>query len=81
MAIKIKQFGVINVSIDGNGYTKDMIVKDIKKVLEPIAQNILEISFLLEPFMPKTSEILLKQFSEKQIRKGESLFPRLNSVT
>ena len=51
--------------------------EDIKKVLEPVAQDILDIAYLLAPFMPATSEKLIKQFSEKQIKKGESLFPRL----
>jgi len=50
---------------------------EIKKVLEPIAQDILNIAFLLEPFMPATAQKLQKQFSEPQIKKGESLFPRL----
>ncbi|MDD5527791.1 MAG: methionine--tRNA ligase [Patescibacteria group bacterium] len=50
---------------------------EIKKVLEPIAQNILNIAFLLEPFMPTTAQKLQKQFSEPQIKKGKSLFPRL----
>jgi methionyl-tRNA synthetase len=50
---------------------------EIKKVLEPIAQEILNISYLLEPFMPATAQKLQKQFSEKQIKKGDNLFPRI----
>jgi methionyl-tRNA synthetase len=50
---------------------------EIKKVLEPIAQEILNISYLLAPFVPATSEKLIKQFSEQQIKKSESLFPRI----
>jgi methionyl-tRNA synthetase len=50
---------------------------EIKKVLEPIAQEILNIAYLLAPFMPETSEKLIKQYSETQIRKKESLFPRI----
>jgi methionyl-tRNA synthetase len=53
---------------------------EIKKVLEPVAQNILDIAYLLSPFLPQTSEKLIKQFSEKQIKKGEALFPRLSAV-
>lgn len=49
----------------------------IKKILEPITQNILDISLMLKPFMPDTADKLIKQFSEKQIRKGEPLFPRI----
>ncbi len=51
--------------------------EEIKKVIEPIAQNILDIAHLLSPFLPQTSEKLIKQFSEKQVRKDEALFPRL----
>lgn len=51
--------------------------EEIKKVLTPVAQDILDIAVLLAPFMPDTSAKLVKQFSEKQIKKGESLFPRL----
>lgn len=50
---------------------------EIKKVLEPIAQNILNIGYLLKAFMPEVSEKIITQFSEKQIRKTESLFPRI----
>jgi methionyl-tRNA synthetase len=53
---------------------------EIKKVLEPIAQDILNIAYLLSPFMPATSEKIIKQYSEMQIKKAESLFPRLVKV-
>jgi len=48
-----------------------------KKLLEPIAQNILNVADLLQPFMPETAEKIIKQFSEKKIKKGELLFPRV----
>ena len=50
---------------------------DIKKVLEPVAQNILNVAYYLQPFMPATAEKIIKQFSAKQVRKGEILFPRV----
>ncbi|HTX86539.1 MAG TPA: methionine--tRNA ligase [Candidatus Nanoarchaeia archaeon] len=50
---------------------------EIKKVLEPIVQEILNIAYLLSPFLPTTAEKIIKQFSETQIKKGESLFPRI----
>ncbi len=53
--------------------------EEIKKVLEPVAQDVLDIAYLLSPFLPQTSEKLIKQFSEKQIKKGEPLFPRLEN--
>lgn len=50
---------------------------EIKKTLEPIAQDILNASILLSPFMPIISDEIVKQYSEKQIKKGEPLFPRI----
>ena len=50
---------------------------EIKNVLEPIAQDILNAAVLLKPFMPTVAEKVIKQFSNKQIKKGESLFPRI----
>ncbi len=50
---------------------------EIKAVLEPVAQNILCVAGLLKSFMPNVAEKIEKQFSEKQIKKGESLFPRV----
>ena len=55
--------------------------EEVKKVLAPIAQKILSIAELLQPFLPTTAEKIIAQFSEKQIKKGESLFPRLVSET
>lgn len=51
---------------------------EIKKVLEVVAQNILNVADLLSSFMPSVSKKIIKQFTEKQIKKQESLFPRLN---
>ena len=50
---------------------------EIKKVLEPIAQDILNIAVLLEPFMPETSAKLKLAFSEKYIKKVEALFKKI----
>lgn len=51
--------------------------KEIEKILKPIAQDILNIANLLKPFMPDISKKIIEQFSAKQIKKGESLFPRI----
>lgn len=51
--------------------------KELKKVLQNAAQNILNAANLLTPFMPETAEKIIKQFSKKQIKKGEPLFPRI----
>jgi methionyl-tRNA synthetase len=53
---------------------------EIKKVLEPIAQNILNIAYLLQPFLPETAEKIIRQYKEKQIKKGDILFPRLTTA-
>lgn len=52
--------------------------EEIKNILQPIAQNILNIAEVLKPFMPETAEKISAQFSNKQIKKTDSLFPRLN---
>ncbi|MFA4942807.1 MAG: methionine--tRNA ligase [Patescibacteria group bacterium] len=52
--------------------------EEIKTILKPIAQNILNIAYWLEPFMPETASKIKEQFSAKQITKSESLFPRLS---
>ncbi|MFH1456721.1 MAG: methionine--tRNA ligase [Patescibacteria group bacterium] len=49
----------------------------IKDILEPIAQNILNVAELLSPFMPTISEKIINQFLEKQIKKQDPLFPRI----
>jgi len=48
-----------------------------RKMLEPIAQNVLNVAELLQPFLPETAGKIIKQFSEKQIKKGKPLFPRI----
>jgi len=52
--------------------------QEIETILRPVAQNILNIAYWLEPFMPETAQKIQKQFSAKQISKGEILFPRLS---
>ncbi len=51
--------------------------KAIGVVLIPLAQDILNLAYLLEPFMPRTSKIIQAQFLAEQISKGQALFPRL----
>jgi methionyl-tRNA synthetase len=50
--------------------------EDKKPVLKRAAQNILNIADLLRIFLPRTGERLVEQFSQKQVKKGEPLFPR-----
>lgn len=50
--------------------------RTLKRVITPIAQEIREIAFNLSPFLPETSEKILKQFTGK-IEAGKPLFPRI----
>jgi len=51
--------------------------EEIKNILAPIAQNILNIAYILKIFLPDTAEAIIKQFSMQQIKKGSPLFPRI----
>lgn len=48
-----------------------------KAVLEIAAKNILNVAYWLQPFIPEAAERIVKQYSAKQILKGEALFPRI----
>lgn len=48
-----------------------------KKVLWELRESILKIAELLFPFIPETSEKITKQFSTKNIKKGEVLFRKI----
>ena len=48
----------------------------LKKAIAPIAQEIREIAFNLSPFLPKTSKIILDQFTGK-VTAQDPLFPRI----
>ncbi len=59
---------------------KPWTIKDVdekKKILEPVAQNILDVAEILQSFLPETAEKIIKQFSAEQVKKGEGLFPRI----
>lgn len=51
--------------------------EEIKGVLVPAAQAIIDIAYLLQAFMPSTARKIMEQFSQKNIKKEEPLFPRL----
>jgi methionyl-tRNA synthetase len=51
--------------------------EEIAKSLRPLAQTIVNLAYLLEPFMPLASQKIQIQFLTSQITKGASLFPRL----
>ncbi len=50
---------------------------EIKNILEPISQNILNVANLLSPFMPDTSEKIISIFTADKIKKSKPLFPRI----
>ncbi len=49
---------------------------EIEAVLKPLAQDIINLAYLVEPFLPTTGKTIQGQFSVEQIKKGEPLFPR-----
>lgn len=51
--------------------------KEIAAILLPIAQDILNLSHLLEPFIPESAEKIKECFLSKRIKKINPLFPRL----
>lgn len=46
-------------------------------ILTTAINNILEIAYCLQPFLPQTSEKILKIFSQEKIKSAEPLFPRI----
>jgi len=50
---------------------------EIKSILEPITQDITDSAKLLSPIMPEISEKIIKIFTAEEVKKGESLFPRI----
>lgn len=50
--------------------------EDLKKTLTDLTSQILHIGYNLQPFLPKTAEKIIKQFSG-EVKSGEPLFPRL----
>lgn len=49
---------------------------ELKEVLDELVSLILDIAYNLQPFLPETSEKILKQFSGK-VTSGAGLFPRI----
>ena len=60
--------------------TQPWKIKDqsaIKTILEPVAQKILDVADLLQPFLPCTAEKIISNLSKPNIKKAEILFPRI----
>ncbi len=52
-------------------------IRELTEVLQTSASGIFEVAQLLEVFLPETSKNIQEIFSQKQIKKGSPLFPRL----
>lgn len=52
--------------------------QELGKILTYAVSQIRQIAFDLQPFMPESSEKILKQFSNKKIKSKQPYFPRLN---
>lgn len=48
-----------------------------QEILDRYVQRILDIATLLQPFIPRSAEKIIEQYSQKQIKAQEPLFPRL----
>ncbi len=72
---KIKQ---CDLTLSADAPWKMTDLEMITKSLKPLAQDILNIAFLLEPFVPKSAGKIISQYQTAQIRKQEALFPRLS---
>ncbi|MFA5644334.1 MAG: methionine--tRNA ligase [Patescibacteria group bacterium] len=51
--------------------------KEMTEVLQIASADILDIALSIFPFIPETADKIIKQFTAKEIVKGESLFPKL----
>ncbi len=50
---------------------------ELRKVLEPLIGQIIEIATFLQPFLPNTSEKIIRQYSGPKIKSQPPLFPRI----
>lgn len=52
--------------------------KDVSRILNQAANEIVAAAYLLTPFMPKTAKIIEEVFAADKISKAAAIFPRLN---
>jgi len=69
-------FGFIDICNEYVQSKKPWKTKD-KKILYELKESILKIADLLSPFIPESAEKIKKQFSVKNIKKGEILFKKI----
>lgn len=61
----------------GNEKPWELKENKLQKVLEPLIDKIIEIATLLQPFLPDTSEKIIKQLSGPSVKSESPLFPRI----
>lgn len=69
-------FAFVDICNEYVQHKKPWETKD-KKVLYEVKECVLEIAKYLGPFIPESSEKIIKQFSAKNIKKGEILFKKI----
>ncbi|HYM65075.1 MAG TPA: methionine--tRNA ligase [Candidatus Sulfotelmatobacter sp.] len=52
-------------------------LENIEEILSHAVSQIQEIAILLSPFLPKTSEKILEQFTKEEVKSKAGLFPRI----
>lgn len=72
-----EKIGACDEKLTKNAPWKMTDKNEISSILMPIASDILNIAYLLEPFIPECAAKIKEAFLEKQIKKMAPLFPRL----
>lgn len=72
-----KKIREVNEYLSSKAPWKEEDIERKREVLGKAAQELFNLSHLVKIFLPESGERLIKQFSAKQIKKSDSLFPRL----
>ena len=73
-----QEVALCNENLSNQAPWKMSDINEISAVLKPLANQVLDIAIMLQPFLPLTAAQIIKLFSQKQITKSPVLFPRLN---
>ncbi|MCM8792310.1 MAG: methionine--tRNA ligase [Candidatus Omnitrophica bacterium] len=57
---------------------KENKIEDLKVFINVLIRAIREVAYNLSPFMPATSNSILEQLGDREIKKGKLLFPRID---
>ncbi|MFH1492762.1 MAG: methionine--tRNA ligase [Candidatus Omnitrophota bacterium] len=58
---------------------KNKDLKDLAKFIVLLVQILKKVSFHIGPFMPNTSVSIIQQLGDSEVKKGEPLFPRIQT--